>query len=499
MVSLVFVSLFLLDVVVSDIPYHLVTSLPGLLQPLPTRQWSGYIDVPYALNNNTLHFHYWLVENAAADPSAPTVTWFNGGPGSSSLIGFFTELGAFTLNDFSFQTQAFNKTQIPSVFANPYSWHLSNANMLFVEHPCPTGFSYCDKPCPSWNDTTQAEASYGFLVEFFARFPELASNRFLMTGESYAGVLVPTLSLQILAHRTKDNMKIAPWNLEGFALGNACPGNRVFTCTPYSGWMGTQVAVDFRYGHGMISERTYNVINEACEGQWNTFDPPSAACAKVLEDPIRPVLSETGDTDAMGGGYFLYDTCDPDLLKVGPKGFPIQASSAPRSRSPPQNWLNDNISYPLNAGEYACGQEAATLEWLNREDVRKAIHVQTLAESGRPFAFGIDLNYSFTAFSLLEDYKSHLIPAFRILQWSGDADQCVPYVGTQRWIDSLNLNESDAWRPWMHDEKVAGYTSSYQNGRFTFATVRGAGHMAPRYKPAVSLQMFNRFLSDKPM
>ena len=48
----------------------------------------------------------------------------------------------------------------------------------------------------------------------------------------------------------------APWSLAGFALGNDCPGNRVYTCTPYSGWAGTQVAVDFYFGHGMISPQT---------------------------------------------------------------------------------------------------------------------------------------------------------------------------------------------------------------------------------------------------
>ena len=113
----------------------------------------------------------------------------------------------------------------------------------------------------------QSLTSYNVFVEFFKQYPELAGNDFYFSGESYAGVLVPTLTAQLLSKRTDANKAIAPWSVKGFALGNDCPGNRVFTCTPYSGWIGTQVALDFRFRHGMISEALYAEINTACEGQ----------------------------------------------------------------------------------------------------------------------------------------------------------------------------------------------------------------------------------------
>ena len=132
-----------------------------------------------------------------------------------------------------------------------------------------------------------------------------------------AGVLVPTVVSRLVGNRTAAGARAdtAPWSVGGFALGNDCPGNRVFTCTPYSGWIGTQVALEFRFRHGMISEALYAEINEACVGEWGTYDAPrSAKCATLLEDPVRPVLHEAGDTYQMGGGYFLYDTCPPDDL-----------------------------------------------------------------------------------------------------------------------------------------------------------------------------------------
>jgi carboxypeptidase C (cathepsin A) len=104
-----------------------------------------------------------------------------------------------------------------------------------------------------WSDESQAILSYNFLVKFFEQYPEYATQGFYLSGESYAGVLVPTLAMEILSARKHNNPAHAPWSVEGILLGNAVPGSRILTATPYSGWLGAQVAVDFRYGHGMIS------------------------------------------------------------------------------------------------------------------------------------------------------------------------------------------------------------------------------------------------------
>ena len=156
----------LLTVAEAAIEEDLVTHLPGYVhpdgspKPLPTRHWSGYIEVPVPANRSaeppspsgSAFVHYWLVENAAKDPNAPTLVWQQGGPGGSSLIGLFTEVGPITLNDHSFA----NESATPTVFDNPFSWHTSPANMLFVEHPAPTGFSYCVplEAC-TWDDENQ--------------------------------------------------------------------------------------------------------------------------------------------------------------------------------------------------------------------------------------------------------------------------------------------------------------------------------------------------------
>ena len=126
-------------------------------------------------------------------------------------------------------------------------------------------------------------------------------------------------------------------------------------------------------------------------------------------------------------------------------------------------------------------------------------HLQTKAEDGRDFHFSTGLNYTKNAHSLLDQYKSDIIPKYRVWQFSGDADPCVPYIGTQRWVESLGYPEQEAWTKWEVNGQVAGYVTKYAANNFTFITIRDAGHMAPRYKPQQALYMLTKFIKNEPL
>ena len=42
----------------------------------------------------------------------------------------------------------------------------------------------------------------------------------------------------------------------------------MYTCTPYSGWAGTKISLDFLYGHGMIPDIVKERVDEVCADWW---------------------------------------------------------------------------------------------------------------------------------------------------------------------------------------------------------------------------------------
>ncbi|PNT71906.1 hypothetical protein BRADI_2g37180v3 [Brachypodium distachyon] len=84
---------------------------------------------------------------------------------------------------------------------------------------------------------------------------------------------------------------------------------------------------------------------------------------------------------------------------------------------------------------------------------------------------------------------------YRALVYSGDHDMVVPYLATQAWIRQLDFSIVDEWRPWYVTGQVAGYTRMYSNN-LTFATVKGAGHTAPEFRPKECFAMFQRWLDQ---
>lgn len=86
---------------------------------------SGYVDV--AANE---HIFFWFFEARNADPTtAPLTTWINGGPGTSSMVGLFQEMGPCSIDADG------------NVVNNPHSW-TNASNLLFIDQPVQTGFSY---------------------------------------------------------------------------------------------------------------------------------------------------------------------------------------------------------------------------------------------------------------------------------------------------------------------------------------------------------------------
>jgi serine carboxypeptidase-like clade 1 len=85
---------------------------------------------------------------------------------------------------------------------------------------------------------------------------------------------------------------------------------------------------------------------------------------------------------------------------------------------------------------------------------------------------------------------------YRILIFSGTTDGAVPTRGTRKWIDNMNWARTEEWRPYFYSDQLAGHLERYEGG-FTFATIHGAGHMAPQWKPAETYYLVFNWLFNK--
>lgn len=60
----------------------------------------------------------------------------------------------------------------------------------------------------------------------------------------------------------------------------------------------------------------------------------------------------------------------------------------------------------------------------------------------------------------------------------------------------MGLETIDKYSSWMIEGQVAGFVTKFEGG-FTFATIKGAGHMSPQTNPIQSLELLSRFLNDE--
>jgi carboxypeptidase D len=95
-------------------------AVPPSICPLPpsVKSYTGYADV-----DKNQHLFFWFFEATDIDPKkAPLTVWINGGPGSSSMIGLWQELGPCWVDSKG------------KVRKNEFAWN-KRSNLLVVDQP----------------------------------------------------------------------------------------------------------------------------------------------------------------------------------------------------------------------------------------------------------------------------------------------------------------------------------------------------------------------------
>lgn len=446
-----------------------LNSLPGYPHPLLSPWYSGYLD--YELNGVDIHTHFVYIEAEENENNAPLIYWSNGGPGASSLFGLMTELGPLLLSDLSLQTREYKETGIPTPLYNPDSW-TKLGSLLIFDAPAPVGFSYCNKDlngkgnsCMAWTDELASENSYLALQAFYQKFPSLSNRALFLTGESYAGIYIPTLARRIL--EGSESM-----NLQGFAVGDGCLGTATEVCghLETNSWKNIYFNLLFMAGHGQMPWSTFQKLLAVCEKDTTNLSPECQAMIYAVELEL--------------GGFYEYSLYDDCTYR---NGILLQHNL---------DMFRDGA---LN--DYACGQGPVMEHYFSLVAVQEAFHVP----EGASF-FSVDnaknFNYTPTELDLQPFYKDVAKGKYdkdiRVLVYNGDTDPSITSFAAQDWTSGLGLQEIEPWRPWTVDgcRRMGGYVTRYE-GSLDFLTIRGAGHMVPTYKPDSSFTFLKAWIENE--
>ena len=140
-------------------------------------------------------------------PDTPVILWLNGGPGTSSLLGLFVELGPIFIDANG------------DIQPRPITWN-KNYHMLFIDNPVGAGFSFTlDKRGFALTEDDVAHNLYECLTQFFRIYTDYASNPFYVSGESYAGKYVPGITYKIHVENLSPSVKVRI-NLKGMTIGD---------------------------------------------------------------------------------------------------------------------------------------------------------------------------------------------------------------------------------------------------------------------------------------
>ncbi|ORY43858.1 alpha/beta-hydrolase [Rhizoclosmatium globosum] len=382
------------------------------------------------------------------DDPAPLIVWLQGGPGSSSMIGLFYEMGPLRVNNDLTLTR------------NNWTWN-EKASMLFIDNPAGVGYSKVSptsQSTPSFSATSGPSYKNGyvtnqaavgrdlvlFLEEFYKLFPAQRKAKLYLTGESYAGKYIPSFANAIIEHNknmsekdeTNDDFRLKQYffPLNGIAIGNGLtdPASQVLAHAPLA------------LALGLVSKKQSEVLNsyaqdsvqKASKGQWRE--------ATLARNEIFAKFKE------FSGNINPYDV---------------------RKGSVQNSWV-----------------DMETL--LNIDTVKKALNVPTV------YKFEKDPK---VAEAMFEDgmksskgVVSETAESLKVLLYQGQFDyrdgilSCNDWISQLEWTGQKDYSEAPR-NIWKIGNTTVGYVTEHKHLRRV--EVLHAGHLSPKDAPEATREM----------
>lgn len=423
-------------------PSFLVTSTLLLLAPClafaynwpdNVTQIKGYVEVN---KTHGVHLYYWFFESRSKPSTDPLVVWLTGGPGCSSMLALLTENGPFLIPDGTSEP-VFNK----------YGWN-EFSNVMFVDQPAGTGFSYVSNPLGYVTNERQVGTElWTLLQEFYKQHSKYSGLDLFIVGESYAGHYVPATAQVIV-----ESNSVFAKNLKGIGIGN--------------GWVDPLLQYP-AYAKYALQE---GLINQSVADAAAVLYAP---CKILIETHIYPVA------------FVECQLIETTILAAAElkAGHSINVYDIRKECKVP----------PL------CYDMSNVTKFLNRKDVQQDLGVSRRWEA---CVKSVEL-------LLLSDWVHEFADAVgkvldagrRVLAYSGKEDFICNYLGGASWTNSTKWSKQASFlnattKDWKVGTTVVGQVKT--GGGLTFAAVDAAGHMVPLDQPAVALALLDHLVHNKP-
>ncbi|KAJ3295870.1 Cell death protease [Rhizoclosmatium sp. JEL0117] len=364
------------------------------------------------------------------------------------------------------------------LIANLNSWH-NQANLLYLEQPLGTGFSFNNNPdIGPFTEYQVASQFLSFINGFYAVFPNTQSWDLYITGESYAGTYIPYMATAIIYCNKTLFDGITPLPLKGIGIGN--------------GFM------DYNIQTGLPSIQNKFAYLSAT----NLFD--SHPQDKKWVSELRDMCLSTQNASEY---HALPYKCDPWSIA----NTWIQDSRNDFfNTSTCLDLYNIEKTIPCGDSDTFTARNGAITNYLNTLSVRQALHVDPTDPNllaDQPFhVWGqcqdttITLNRD-QSYPSSDSFIPTLITAgLKVLIFNGDRDFMINYIGVEQVLANLTWGGETGFttprRDWLVNAVNAG-EYWYDRG-LTYIRVWDAGHMVSADQPISGSAVLKELLAETP-
>ncbi|GAA6047194.1 hypothetical protein JCM3770_006945 [Rhodotorula araucariae] len=420
-----------------------VERLPGLSDNARLSLFAGNLPSAPPPSLSDAHLYFLLARNKHIPKRERLVIWLNGGPGCSSFDGALIELGPVKVNKDG------TLRLVESTAWNEY------ANVLFLDQPAGTGFSYVTKNDDVRELAAAADHVVAFLANFYKVFPEFSYMDTYIAGESYAGQYIPYIADAI------EKTTLVPTRLKGLLIGN--------------GWISPRE----QYPAYLAYLEREGLVKKGSQAHKNLV-AATERCNKTLE-----AMEARGEG---GKGMVLVADCEA-ILGV------MSAATMKNGKC-----LNsyDTREYFTCGTEWPHELEEVT-QYLRREDVVTALHAEdgTQGKEWTQCSAAVGAKFwtpnSAPSIALFPE----LLEKMPILLYAGDKDLMCAGIGIEAAVANLEWNGAKGFGDaealeWTVGEELAGRWTTARN--LSYVEFINSSHMVPLDKPLAAHDMLLRFM-----